>query len=206
MKTIKVDESWLSTSGIKAVIRIADGNRFFRFFDKKERRLCALLEVVSNCEVIVRYISTQPELMLCLEDPEDWDNSSNGRRAEPNFYREVVRVGLLIEKFAKLIDTHSNLVIDYPRHRYLLGKVVTDSRVLLEELEDKTGDSPTLSESVPKELHRKMDEFISLVVPPEACMLGSCHSLWRMKKMILQYGFNLKWLTPAEEHPDVLFD
>lgn len=206
MKTIKVDDSWLKASGIKAVIRITDSNRFFRFFDGKERRLCGLFGVVDNCEVVVRYIATQPELLLCIGDSNDWGGSSTSRSADQGFYREVVRVGLLIEKFAKLIDKHSGLVVDYPYLSYMTGKEVLPIRVLLDALEDKIGHSPTLSGSIPNELHQKIDAFVNLVVPPENCMIGSCHALWRMKKMILQYGFNRRWKTPAEARPDVLFD
>ena len=206
MNTIKVDATWLEASGIKAVVRIADGNRFFRFFDKRQRRLYALLRVVAECELVVRYVATQPELLLCIADPDDWDGSDSDRRAKPHFYREVVRAGLLIEKFAKLVDRHSELVVDYPPPSCLKGMELVSNRSLRDELEDQAGHSPTLSDSVPEALERRVDAFVNQVVPPGTWMIGSCHVLWGLKKTILQYGFNRRWKTPAEARPDVLFD
>ena len=35
---------------------------------------------------------------------------------------------------------------------------------------------------------------------------GSCHIIWRYEKRILKERYNIDWKTPAEEHPDILFD
>jgi hypothetical protein len=36
--------------------------------------------------------------------------------------------------------------------------------------------------------------------------LGCCHRLWSLQKRILKEKYGITWYTPAELHPDVLFD
>lgn len=40
----------------------------------------------------------------------------------------------------------------------------------------------------------------------EMNMLGSCHGIWATQKRILKERYNIDWLTPAEEHPEITFD
>lgn len=36
--------------------------------------------------------------------------------------------------------------------------------------------------------------------------LGSCHRLWDMQKIILKEKFGITWYTPAELHPEIIYD
>lgn len=40
----------------------------------------------------------------------------------------------------------------------------------------------------------------------EMIMFGSCHIIWKTKKRILKEVYNIDWLTPAEENPEICFD
>ena len=35
---------------------------------------------------------------------------------------------------------------------------------------------------------------------------GSCHSFWPVKKRILRERFGVRWKSPSELNPDVIFD
>jgi hypothetical protein len=35
---------------------------------------------------------------------------------------------------------------------------------------------------------------------------GSCHILWGRQKQILEKRYGIKWRSPAEINPDVVFD
>jgi hypothetical protein len=36
--------------------------------------------------------------------------------------------------------------------------------------------------------------------------LGSCHRLWDMQKTILKEKYGITWYTPAELHPEIIYD
>lgn len=36
--------------------------------------------------------------------------------------------------------------------------------------------------------------------------LGSCHTIWALKKRILKEKYDITWYTPAELNPDIKFD
>ena len=36
--------------------------------------------------------------------------------------------------------------------------------------------------------------------------IGSCHRLWAIQKQILKEKYDITWYTPAELHPEILFD
>ena len=36
--------------------------------------------------------------------------------------------------------------------------------------------------------------------------LGSCHRLWDMQKTILKEKYGITWYTPAELHPEMIYD
>ena len=40
----------------------------------------------------------------------------------------------------------------------------------------------------------------------EMTMFGSCHGIWALQKKILKEKYNIDWLTPSEEHPEIMFD
>lgn len=36
--------------------------------------------------------------------------------------------------------------------------------------------------------------------------IGYCHTFWSTKKKILKKEYNIDWYTPAEEHPEIMYD
>lgn len=37
-------------------------------------------------------------------------------------------------------------------------------------------------------------------------MFGSCHYQWQIKKRVLKEKYGIDWLTPAERHPEIMYD
>ena len=63
-------------------------------------------------------------------------------------------------------------------------------------------------ESVEKKLNgakRLMPDY-----PEQAAQLfmqlGSCHRIWAIQKQILKEKYGITWYTPAELHPEIIFD
>lgn len=71
---------------------------------------------------------------------------------------------------------------------------------------------PTLHKSLRESTEKKLNEAKRLMPdnPEQAAQLfmqlGSCHTLWAIQKQILKEKYGITWYTPAELHPDVLFD
>ena len=209
MKTFEIEKDFsndLYAFNIDALIRIRD---YSGFFDSDMRRLRVLLYVASNCEVHVSHLGTVPDVIISLGNPEahkSWNYSpSSERNSFPEFYREVIRVGLLLEKLILLIDPQANVKIDYPDLKEIIDRSISNYEDFLKEFPEE-GQEECLSTNVSDELHESISSFVGLVIPRQNYMLGTCHWIWNMKKCILRYGFNLDWKTPSEEHPDVLFD
>ena len=205
MNTFEIDKEDISFLKIDAGIRIRD---FSGFFDADGRKLRALLDVASNCEVGVLHIGTKPDVVITLTNSEARQylgRSSAERHSYEPFYREVIRVGLLLEKLALLIDPAARIVIDYPKEEELIGRSVSRYDEFLQEFQEE-GKEKGLSTVVPQELERRVDEFLNLVIPQQDYMLGTCHWIWDMKKAILRYGFNINWQTPAEKNPHIIYD
>jgi hypothetical protein len=36
--------------------------------------------------------------------------------------------------------------------------------------------------------------------------MGACHIYWRLKKEILKERYNIDWKSPADCHPEIIFD
>ena len=205
MNTFEIDKEDISFLKIDAGIRIRD---FSGFFDADGRKLRALLDVASNCEVGVLHIGTKPDVVITLTNSEARQylgRSSAERHSYEPFYREVIRVGLLLEKLALLIDPVAKIVIDFPKEEELIGRRVSRYDEFLQEFQ-KEGKDQGLSTVVPQGLERRVDEFLNLVIPQQNYMLGTCHWIWDMKKAILRYGFNINWQTPAEKNPHIIYD
>lgn len=205
MNTFEIDKEDISFLKIDAGIRIRD---FSGFFDADGRKLRALLDVASNCEVGALHIGTKPDVVITLTNSEARQylgRSSAERHSYEPFYREVIRVGLLLEKLALLIDPVAKIVIDYPKEEELIGRRVSRYDEFLEEFPEE-GKEKGLSTIVPQGLERRVDEFLNLVIPQQNYMLGTCHWIWDMKKAILRYGFNINWQTPAEKNPHIIYD
>jgi len=205
MNTFEIDKEDISFLKIDAGIRIRD---FSGFFDADRRKLRALLDVASNCEVGVLHIGTKPDVVITLTNSEARQylgRSSAERHSYEPFYREVIRVGLLLEKLALLIDPAARIAVDYPTEEELVGRSVSHYEEFLRKfpLENK---EEGLSTVVPQELEGRIDDFLNLVIPQQNYMLGTCHWIWDMKKVILRYAFNINWQTPAEKNPHVIYD
>lgn len=205
MKSFEIKKELIYFMKIDAGIRIRDCGGFF---DADGRRLRAMLKVASNCEVGVSGIGTKPDTLITLTNYEArryLGRSSAERHSYEPFYREVIRVGLLLEKLALLIDPVAKIVIDYPKEEELIGRRVSRYDEFLQEFQ-KEGKDQGLSTVVPQGLERRVDEFLNLVIPQQNYMLGTCHWIWDMKKAILRYGFNINWQTPAEKNPHIIYD
>jgi hypothetical protein len=205
MNTFEIDKEDISFLKIDAGIRIRD---FSGFFDADGRKLRALLDVASNCEVGVLHIGTKPDVVITLTNSEARQylgRSSAERHSYEPFYREVIRAGLLLEKLALLIDPAARIAVDYPTEEELVGRSVSHYEEFLRKfpLENK---EEGLSTVVPQELEGRIDDFLNLVIPQQNYMLGTCHWIWDMKKVILRYGFNIDWQTPTEKNPHVIYD
>jgi len=205
MNTFEIDKEDISFLKIDAGIRIRD---FSGFFDADGRKLRALLDVASNCEVGVSHIGTKPDVVITLTNSEARQylgRSSAERHSYEPFYREVIRAGLLLEKLALLIDPAARIAVDYPTEEELVGRSVSHHEEFLRKfpLENK---EEGLSTVVPQELEGRIDDFLNLVIPQQNYMLGTCHWIWDMKKVILRYGFNIDWQTPTEKNPHVIYD
>lgn len=205
MKTFEIEEDLLNVFNVDALIRIQDYNGFFK---SDMRRLRALLNVASNCEVQVSHLGTIPDVIISLTNMEahrGWSNRPmRDRNSYHTFYREVIRVGLLLEKLVFLIDPKANIIIDYPDKEVIIGRSISHYEDFLKESSEERQEE--LSSYIPEKLNESIDSFIELVIPRQNYMMGTCHWIWGMKKCILRYGFNLEWKTPSEEHPNIIFD
>ena len=203
-KRIIVDETWLEKAGIDAVLRIrnVDG-----FFDSKGQRLRMMLRMVKECEVRVTYLVDEPEVIIALENPRKSSEytPSEMRQLYQSFNREVIRVGLLIEKLVRMIDAQTDVEVDYLSKNELLGKRLWRYYDYLESFVDEDLEDRSTC-FMPEELEMKVDAFLNLVFPPQNYLLGMCHDIWYLKKCILRYGFGLLWKTPSERNPHILFD
>ena len=95
--------------------------------------------------------------------------------------------------------------IDFLEVEELAGRRVYEYTDFIRE-KSCINDNAELSDVIPKQLDEKIDSLMNLIFPPQDYILGACHQIWRVKKNIFRYGFNLDWKTPSEKHPDILFD
>ncbi len=203
----KEDLSSPDVVNFDAVLRIKD---LSGFFDRNHRRLGAMLSVVANTEAHLMYIAMEPEVLITMKksglfipgDPMYEDST------QKCFNLELVRVALLLEKLALMIAPEAVIEVDFPPMNYLAGKTLypffKEGQEFFKEIDNKV--SVPLSEDIPRELDRKLNAYIDFVFPPKNYMMGLCHWIWGMKKMILRYGFNLDWKSPSERNPGVIFD
>lgn len=69
-----------------------------------------------------------------------------------------------------------------------------------------------VKEKTPEELNKEIERVNTLT--GEELMnevasyskLGSCHTIWSIKKRILKEKYGMDWLSPADLHPDIIFD
>lgn len=192
---------------INAVLRIKD---FSGFFDRHNRRLSAMLSVADNCAARPMFVATEPEVIIALRRGGYYGGGfMNDKKWQNGFNRELVRVALLLEKLALMIDPKAVIEMDFPPIDYIAGKNLYPFDMIKEDIRSWVGENESpmvLSKFIPQELNRKINAYLDMVIPPKNQMLGTCHWIWGMKKTILRYGFNLDWKSPREMNPGVLFD
>ncbi len=199
MEKIVLTEEKMREQGVSAFIRIKD---LSGFFDPEMRRLGLMCSVVGNCEASVYWIGTEPDIVLPLADPRSmW---SEKKKVQP-FQKEVERIGSLLKRLAMLIDPRARIEIDYPEKEEVQGREVMRAYDLW-SAHRKEGKDDRLSPFLSPSLEKSIDSFMDMVFIPENWMIGICHSIWRLKKEILRYGFNIDWKTPAEQNPNIIYD
>jgi len=94
--------------------------------------------------------------------------------------------------------------------QYVKEEIECSEHYLTKEDEDDAFAS--LYKSQRESVERKLNEAKSLMPdhPEQAAQvfmqLGSCHRLWTMQKKILKEKYGITWYTPAELHPEIIFD
>lgn len=200
MEHIELTKERLKEWGFEAFIRIKDHNGFF---DAERKRLWLMYSIVSNCEAYVVYGGLEPDIILSLQD------CRTQRRKEKEHFRsftkEVERIGSLLQRFSLLIDPEAYIEIDNPEVEEIIGRRFHKFQEFWDEChvpDLEEGLSNYLSPS----LEKRIDAFMDVVFLPENWMMGTCHSVWRLKKDILRYGFHIDWKSPAERNPHIIYD
>ena len=210
MTQITFTQKDLSSSDVvnfDAVLRIRD---LSGFFDPHHRRLSALLSVVANTEARLMYFAMEPEVLIVVRKPLYCKSRDAlyDERFQILFNIELARVALLLDKLARMIDPKADIEVDFLKLDYLAGKTLypffKEGQEFFKEIDNKV--SMPLSEDIPRELDKKLNVYIDFVFPPKNYMMGLCHWIWGMKKMILRYGFNFDWKSPSDKNPGVIFD
>ena len=206
MERIIVTQENLKEYSGDAIVRLKDGSGFF---GEGLGRMEMVLDIVRECEVVLVYVGLEPEFVIILRNLHGQEVSQGDRGLRRAFYREVVRVGLLIEKLVRLVDPAAEVEVDFPAKDVLIGRAIIASMDFTAECyraEQAEKPSDFIPDSIPQELAQRISVYIDLVIPPENYMIGFCHNYWGMTRSILRHGFNLRWQSPAERNPGVIFD
>lgn len=58
-----------------------------------------------------------------------------------------------------------------------------------------------------KQIEEELEELMQAeILSGRPYMMGSCHSIWKRKQQILLERYHIRWRTPAEMNPHILFD
>lgn len=57
-----------------------------------------------------------------------------------------------------------------------------------------------------RKYEKRVDLALQFLYPDAEWELGICHTIWRIKKMLLKECYDIDWRTPAEMNPGVCFD
>ena len=200
MKGSIIEKEFLGFLKVDALIRIKDKSGFF---DNNQNRLKALLFVANNCEVKVSHVGIEPDIIITFSNLNTYFCSpTEARHSYDPFYREVIRVGLLLEKFIRLIDFKAIVEIDYPSKEIIAGRVIST----YDEFMSEPSEESKLTTVIPESIVEKVDSFMALVIPRQNYKMGTCHWIWKMKKTILRYCFGFNWKTPSERNPHIIYD
>lgn len=69
-------------------------------------------------------------------------------------------------------------------------------------------DQRALYESVNEEVNARAEKLAreELGLSEGELMMGLCHGIWYHKKRILKEEYGIDWHSPAELHPEIIFD
>ncbi len=97
--------------------------------------------------------------------------------------------------------------------QYVKEEIERSERYLeREDAEEDDDVFASLYRSQRESTERKLNEAKMLMhdYPEQAArvfmQLGSCHTLWALQKRILKEKYGITWYTPAELHPEIIFD
>lgn len=65
---------------------------------------------------------------------------------------------------------------------------------------------PVVFSEAYKMIEKELEAMIDKEFPPENYRFGDCHGIWHRKKQILLERYHIRWRTPSEMNPDVVFD
>ena len=111
-------------------------------------------------------------------------------------------------KFQRILPEVMNEVYS----QYVKEEIERSERYLAREDKDEDDAFVSLYMSLRESTEKKLNEAKRLMPdnPEQAAQvfmqLGSCHTLWALQKRILKEKYGITWYTPAELHPDVLFN
>lgn len=61
------------------------------------------------------------------------------------------------------------------------------------------------NDMIPPEVNNMVEKQINIEFPPDNRYFGICHIIWARKKVLYnQNGY--KWYSPAEMHPEIIYD
>jgi len=130
------------------------------------------------------------------------------------------------KKSTEELQAYNEVLEQSPEYQRILPEVMNEvySQYVKEEIErserylereDAEEDDDvfaSLYRSQRESTERKLNEAKMLMPdhPEQAAQvfmqLGSCHRIWAIQKQILKEKYSITWYTPAELHPEIIFD
>ncbi len=136
-----------------------------------------------------------------LNDKGNWEKNDELRANffnSPKNYIEVSEAEALkeIEKLRKKATSKTDYINflseTYQRHFY-----INNDGLIVDSLCDNIA-FKEMAAQVEKEVRQQMEKNHQL--------MGTCHSVWKLKKEIFKNKYGIEWLSPAELNPTVNFD
>ena len=188
---------------IDAVIRIKDGEWLC---DENNKHLQLLLISFDRLELrIVKVGMVGTDIIIAFSKADKIFGFSKKENSAMPFPDVVTYAIAITERYAHLIDQDAII------------EIVTPNIDNLNEIEPIVFEKDSINvfnkghnnmrrDFIPISIMEKVNNYIDFVMAPRKKMLGDCHWAWHMKKLILFHVFHLRWLTPSEMNPDILFD
>lgn len=194
--------------GYESVVSIKTNGKFF---DSDYKRLGIIVDILSNhCGVVAQYVSIGDETVLGVatdgESHEFYPIAPLGPNKKQQelsrFLEEEERKNLcfgclLIEKYAKLIDTRASVKVRVCDKEYLHGRFAVD--IVDFDLKIKPNielDKP--ADDIPMKIEKKVDDFVDLIFS-QGSVKRANREAQKLKQEILAFGFNLVWHFPGEK-------